>query len=75
CITSRASFEMVQKCARAGVAALAAVSAPTALAVETAAGCGLLLMGFVRGEDLVAYTSADRLGLQAADEIDLSTKN
>jgi len=62
-ITSRASFEMVQKCARAGVATLAAVSAPTALAVETARACGLLLVGFVRGDDLVAYTFAERLGL------------
>jgi FdhD protein len=67
CITSRASFEMVQKCAHAGVAALAAVSAPTALAVETARGCGLLLMGFVRGDDLVAYNFAERLGLSSPE--------
>ncbi|WP_423228599.1 formate dehydrogenase accessory sulfurtransferase FdhD [Pseudaquabacterium inlustre] len=65
CITSRASFEMVQKTARAGVAALAAVSAPTALAVDTARGCGLLLAGFVRGDDLVAYSFSERLGLPA----------
>jgi FdhD protein len=65
CITSRASFEMVQKTARAGVSALAAVSAPTALAVDTARGCGLLLAGFVRGDDLVAYTGSERLGLPA----------
>ncbi len=61
CITSRASFEMVQKSARAGVAVLAAVSAPTALAMDTAQACGQLLMGFVRGDDLVAYTHAERL--------------
>lgn len=65
CITSRASFEMVQKTARAGVSALAAVSAPTALAVDTARGCGLLLAGFVRGDDLVAYSFSERLGLPA----------
>ncbi len=65
CITSRASFEMVQKTARAGVPALAAVSAPTALAVDTALGCGLLLAGFVRGDDLVAYSFSERLGLPA----------
>jgi len=65
-ITSRASFEMVQKCARAGVATLAAVSAPTALAVETAQRCGLLLAGFVRGDDLVAYTFAERLAFTPA---------
>lgn len=60
-ITSRASFEMVQKCALAGVAVLAAVSAPTALAVETARAAGLLLAGFVRGDDLVAYSGEERL--------------
>ena len=60
-VTSRASFEMVQKTARAGVAALAAVSAPTALAVETAASCGMLLAGFVRDDGLVAYTHPERL--------------
>jgi FdhD protein len=59
-ITSRASFEMVQKAAMAGMGLLAAVSAPTALAVETAQSCGLALAGFVRGERLVAYTHAER---------------
>lgn len=63
CITSRASFEMVQKTAMAGVGALAAVSAPTALAVDTARQCGVALAGFVRGDDLVAYTFPERLGL------------
>ena len=63
CITSRASFEMAQKSARAGIAALAAVSAPTALAVDVARGCGQLLLGFVRGDDLVAYTFPERLRL------------
>lgn len=67
-ITSRASFEMVQKCALAGVATLAAVSAPTALAVQVAQECGLLLVGFVRGDDLVAYTFAERLGQSAAPD-------
>jgi FdhD protein len=66
CITSRASFEMVQKAARAGAGLLAAVSAPTALAVDTAQACGMTLAGFVRGDDLVAYTFAERLGLAAA---------
>lgn len=66
CVTSRASFEIVQKAARAGIAVLAAVSAPTALAVEIAAASGQLLLGFVRGNDLVAYTHAGRLHLPAA---------
>ncbi|MFT3957451.1 MAG: formate dehydrogenase accessory sulfurtransferase FdhD [Piscinibacter sp.] len=62
-ITSRASFEMVQKTVAAGVGALAAVSAPTALAVRTARECGLALAGFVRGDDGVAYTFPERFGL------------
>lgn len=65
CVTSRASFEMVQKTAMAGVATLAAVSAPTALAVDIARSCGLALAGFVRGDGLVAYSFAERLGLAA----------
>jgi len=62
-ITSRASFEMVQKAAMAGVGALAAVSAPTALAVNSAQACGLALAGFVRGDDFVAYTFPERFSL------------
>jgi len=62
-ITSRASFEMVQKAAMAGAGVLAAVSAPTALAVDTALGCNLALAGFVRGDDCVAYTFPARLGV------------
>ncbi|TWO69337.1 formate dehydrogenase accessory sulfurtransferase FdhD, partial [Caenimonas sedimenti] len=54
-VTSRASYEMVQKTVRAGVGALAAVSAPTALAVRTAEAAGLVLVGFARGDDWVAY--------------------
>ncbi|OWQ90316.1 sulfurtransferase FdhD [Roseateles aquatilis] len=47
-VTSRASFEMVQKAALAGMPLLAAVSAPTHLAIRTATACGLALAGFVR---------------------------
>lgn len=63
CITSRASFEMVQKAVVAGAGVLAAVSAPTALAVDVATEAGLVLAGFVRGDDLVAYSFPERLGL------------
>jgi FdhD protein len=55
-VTSRASVEMVQKCAIAGIAVLAAVSAPTALAVQVAEGCGQTLIGFARGETFSVYT-------------------
>lgn len=63
CITSRASFEMVQKAAMAGASMLVAVSAPTALAVRTAQAAGLALAGFARGQDFVAYTHPERFGL------------
>ena len=60
-VTSRASFEMVQKAARAGVGLLAAISAPTALAVNMAEGAGLTLAGFVRGGRHVVYSHPQRL--------------
>lgn len=60
CITSRASFEMVQKTAAAGIGLLAAVSAPTRLAVDTAQRLGVALAGFVRDDDAVAYSFAGR---------------
>lgn len=63
CITSRASFEMVQKALVFGVGVLAAVSAPTALAVEVAKSHNLALVGYVRNNQLVAYSFADRLNL------------
>lgn len=63
-ITSRASFEMVQKAAFAGVPLLAAVSAPTSFAVATAERAGMTLVGFAREQDLVVYCHAERLALQ-----------
>lgn len=62
-VTSRASFEMVQKTAMAGAGMLAAVSAPTSMAVDLAERCGMALAGFVRGENFVAYTQPQRFGL------------
>lgn len=55
-LSSRASFEMVGKCARAGIAAVAAISAPTALAVDVARTAGVALYGFCRGAQVVDYT-------------------
>ncbi len=60
-VTSRASVEMVQKSATAGIALLAAVSAPTALAVRVAEGCGQTLIGFARGATFDVYTRPDRV--------------
>lgn len=64
-VTSRASYEMVQKAAMAGVGLLAAVSAPTALAVRIARDAGLTLAGFTRGNRCVVYADdAHRLTTQ-----------
>ncbi len=68
-ITSRASLEMVQKAAMAGISMLVAVSAPTALAVRVARQAGLALAGFARGPDVVAYSHAERFGLNALQPV------
>lgn len=60
-ITSRASYEMVAKAAVAGVTLLAAISAPTALAVDLARGCGMTLVGFTRVGRHVVYSHPHRL--------------
>jgi FdhD protein len=60
-ITSRASFEMVQKAAAAGITFVAAVSAPTALAIRMAEQSGLTLVGFARRDQHVVYAHPERL--------------
>ncbi|MBD9467774.1 formate dehydrogenase accessory sulfurtransferase FdhD [Pseudoxanthomonas sp. PXM01] len=60
-VTSRASYEMVAKAAMAGMPLLAAISAPTALAVDLALGCGLTLVGFLREGRHVVYSHPERL--------------
>ena len=60
-VTSRASYEMVTKAAIAGISLLAAISAPTALAVDLARDCGLTLVGFVRPGRQVIYSHPHRL--------------
>ena len=61
-ISSRASFEMVQKAAAVGIPAVAAVSAPTHYAVQTAQQLGVLLIGFARNGDFTVYAHAGHLG-------------
>ena len=61
-VTSRASYEMVAKVASCGIGILAAVSAPTSLAIEQAASCGLTLVGFVQPGRHVVYTHPQRIG-------------
>jgi len=60
-VTSRASYEMVQKAAAAGIGILAAISAPTALAIETAQAANLALAGFARERDIVLYAHPERV--------------
>ena len=64
-VSSRASFEMVQKTAAAGVGILAAVSAPTALAVRLADSAGIALLGFLRNDDATLYSHPERITSQA----------
>jgi FdhD protein len=60
-ITSRASYEMVQKCATVGIPFLAALSAPTAFAVRLAERSGVTLVAFARRDQHVVYAHPERL--------------
>ncbi|MEQ1616754.1 MAG: formate dehydrogenase accessory sulfurtransferase FdhD [Terricaulis sp.] len=60
-MTSRVSIELIQKAARANAPVLAAISAPTALALRTAEGAGICICGIVRENALEVFTRADRI--------------
>ena len=64
-VSGRCSFEVVQKAAVAGVPLVAAISAPTSLAVDLAEQVGMTLVGFLRGPTMNVYTHPHRVTLPA----------
>ena len=60
-LSGRISFEMALKAVRAGIPILAAISAPTTMALELAQALNLTLVGFVRGQRLNIYTHPERI--------------
>ena len=64
-VSGRASFEIVQKAAVAGIPILCAISAPSSLAVQTAASLGITLVGLLRGDRMNVYTGFARISAAA----------
>ena len=66
-LTSRLSVEMVQKAATLGASVVAAVSAPTALALRTAEAAGITVIGIARDDGFEIFTRPERIGAPDAE--------
>jgi FdhD protein len=64
-VSGRVSFELAQKALMAGIPVLAAVSAPSSLAVDLAADVGLTVVGFLRGDTMNVYAAPERVSAQS----------
>ncbi|MGB5266260.1 MAG: formate dehydrogenase accessory sulfurtransferase FdhD, partial [Polyangiales bacterium] len=66
-VSSRASFELVQKTVRAGFPMLVAIGAASSLAIETARRFDLTLLGFARENRFTVYSNSERVALEPSD--------